>query len=375
MTDHFETELKALAQRFADKPRKSIPKNQAVWIFGAGQFGRGLCAALQRNGYEVGGFVESRPAAKQVMGLPLIGWQEWSPKLTGEPLCIGIFNRGMPLDELESLARQAGARDVFLPWDLYCAFKQDLGWRFWLSEPEFILSNLDRLAKALHCLSDETSKRCLLDIAAFRLGLNTSYGSFQHEDNQYFNAMTLEALQGKSIRFVDGGAYNGDTYLELCKLADVQEAYLFEPDVANYAQLLQNTAYAGRQVQCLPLGLSDHYAILSFNGGNGEGASITAGGDAHIAVAALDNVLAGHSVNFIKLDVEGAEFKALQGAKELIERARPVLAISLYHCPEDLWELPLTLKAMCEDYRFHIRQHYSNSFDSVLYAVPSDRSK
>ncbi len=370
MTDH-KSELQRLAQRFADKPHKSIPKINPVWIFGAGQFGRGLCSALQRNGYEVAGFVETQPANKQVMGLPLIGWQEWSPMHSAAPLCIGIFNRGMPLDELESLARQAGARDIFLPWDFYCAFKQDLGWRFWLSEPARILSNLDRLANALDCLSDETSKRSLIDIAAFRLGLNTSYGSFQHEDNQYFNAMTLEALQGKSICFVDGGAYNGDTYLELCKLTDVKVAYLYEPDVANYAQLVQNTAYVGRHVQCLPLGLSDHYAILSFNGGNGEGASITEGGDAHIAVATLDNMLAGHNVDFIKLDVEGAEFKALQGAKQLIHRTRPVLAISLYHCPKDLWELPLTLRAMCEDYRFYIRQHHFNSFDCVLYAVPN----
>ncbi len=369
-----QAELQSLAQRFAGKPTKTLPTGRAVWIFGAGQFGRDLCAALQRAGHTVAGFIESKPSATQILGLPLINWQQWPPPAhSAAPLCVGIFNRGMPLDELETLARQNGAHEVYLPWDLYDAVKQELGWRFWLSEPERILSQQDNLAKAMDCLSDDTSKRCLLDIAAFRLGLNTPYGSFHHAENQYFNPLTLDALQGQPIRFVDGGAYNGDTYLELCSLADVQEAYLFEPDAANFAQLISHTSSSARRVQCLPLGLSNGYGILSFNAGNGEGASITANGTAHIAVAALDTVLAGHTVDFIKLDVEGAELQALQGARKLIQRSRPVLALSLYHCPQDLWELPLTLAAMCEDYRFYIRQHFFNSFECVLYAVPMHR--
>ncbi len=363
-------ELQSLSRRFADKPAQTLSQDQSVWIFGAGKFGRDLCCALQRAGYAVAGFVETKPTATQVLGLPLINWQQWSPSHSADPLCIGIFNRSMPLNELECLARQAGALNVFFPWDLYQEFKQDLGWRYWLSEPERILTQIDALTNAMDTLCDETSKRCLLDIATFRLGLNTTYGSFRHAENQYFNSLTLDALQGKPIRFVDGGAYNGDTYLELCGLANVQEAYLFEPDEANFAQLVTHTAH---RAQCLPLGLSDRYGILSFNAGDGESASIIEKGNAHIAVAALDTVLAGHTVDFIKLDIEGAELQALQGAQHLIQRSRPVLAMSLYHCPQDLWELPLSLAALCNDYRLYIRQHFSNSFDSVLYAVPLHR--
>ena len=269
-------------------------------------------------------------------------------------MCIGIFNRGTPLDRLEALARQSGAEDVYLPWDLYSALKTQMGWRFWLSEPECILDQTDALASVLDCMADAVSQHCILDIAKFRLGLNTAYGSFQHSENQYFNPLTLSEFQGKALRFVDGGAYNGDTYLELCGVSEVEKAYLFEPDVSNFVQLTRQVVRTGREAQCLPLGLSDSYRI-------------------HIAVTALDDVLAGHTVDFIKLDVEGAELQALQGARKLIERSRPVLALSLYHRPQDLWELPLTLVNLCEDYRFHVRQHYFNSFDSVLYAVPHAR--
>lgn len=374
MTDHFAAELHTLARRFADKPTRILPPSQPVWIFGAGQFGRDLCRALQGTGHTVAGFVETRPVAEQVMGLPLVNWQQWSPVHCAAPLCIGIFNRGMPLDTLEALAREAGACDVFLPWDVYHTLQQDLGWRFWLSEPERILGQIDTIANALNCLSDDASKRCLLDIAAFRLGLHTSYGSFRHPENQYFNPLTLDLFRGKPMRFVDGGAYNGDTYQELCKLADVQAAYLFEPDSANFSQLVNHVRGSTHPVQCLPLGLSDGYRILGFSAGQGEGASITEDGTTHIAVTALDDVLAGCSVDFIKLDVEGAEMQALQGAQQLIQRCRPVLALSLYHRPQDLWELPLMLARLCENYRFYIRQHFFNSFDSVLYGVPQSAS-
>jgi len=45
-------------------------------------------------------------------------------------------------------------------------------------------------------------------------------------------------------------------------------------------------------------------------------------------------------VDFVKLYVESAELRALQGARETIERCRPKLAVSVYHHVEDLVELP-----------------------------------
>jgi FkbM family methyltransferase len=369
---HLE-ELQLLAKRYANKTPITLPNNQDIWIFGAGKFGRDLCSAMQLAGFTVAGFVETTPNTNSALGLPVINWQQWSPNNCTAPLFIGIFNRVMPLDQMEALARQAGARNVFFPWDFYHAFKKNLGWRFWLSESEGILSQTDQIAIALGCLSDDTSKLCLLDIVAFRLGINTKYGSFQHTENQYFNPITLDALKGRPIRFVDGGAYNGDTYLELCSFAEVEKAYLFEPDIANFSKLVNNVRSTPHVKYCYPLGLSESYRILSFNSGNGEGSSITDTGNVNIAVASLDDMLLGMAVDFIKLDVEGAELQALIGSSNLIKSSRPVLALSLYHLPNDLWELPLKLAQLCEDYRLYIRQHHFNSFDSVLYAVPNKR--
>jgi hypothetical protein len=93
----------------------------------------------------------------------------------------------------------------------------------------------------------------------------------------------------------------------------------------------------------------------------------------HIAAVALDEILPNIKIDFIKLDVEGAEAQVIDGARKMINRCRPVLAISLYHKPNDLWELPELLFDLCPGYDFYIRQHYFNSFESVLYAIPKSK--
>jgi len=42
-----------------------------------------------------------------------------------------------------------------------------------------------------------------------------------------------------------------------------------------------------------------------------------------------------NKINFLKLDIEGAEASALKGSKELIKLSRPVNVLSLYHLPRD----------------------------------------
>ena len=84
---------------------------------------------------------------------------------------------------------------------------------------------------------------------------------------------------------------------------------------------------------------------------------------------ALDDVVGNNPVNFIKLDVEGGEHAALLGARRTIERQAPVLALSAYHRPEDLWNLIKVIDDFACGYRFALRQHQFNSFDLVLYAT------
>lgn len=86
-------------------------------------------------------------------------------------------------------------------------------------------------------------------------------------------------------------------------------------------------------------------------------------------VVALDHILDGEKVTFIKMDIEGAEQSALRGAEQIIRAQRPALAICLYHKVEDMLEIPVWIKKLVPEYKIYIR-HYSNEvYDTVCYAV------
>ena len=69
------------------------------------------------------------------------------------------------------------------------------------------------------------------------------------------------------------------------------------------------------------------------------------------------------------MDIEGAEIKALEGAKEIIKKYKPKLAISIYHNPKDLIQIPIYLKKLLPEYKIYIRHHSLRETDTVCYAV------
>ena len=89
-----------------------------------------------------------------------------------------------------------------------------------------------------------------------------------------------------------------------------------------------------------------------------------------IQCVSIDEALPSYRPTLIKMDIEGAEPDALQGAAKTIATTRPALAISIYHDPAHLWQLPLLIHSWQLDYRFHLRMHGESSFDTVLYALP-----
>ena len=87
----------------------------------------------------------------------------------------------------------------------------------------------------------------------------------------------------------------------------------------------------------------------------------------------LDDALAGAEVSFIKMDVEGAELDALEGARAIITSQRPVLALSAYHRQDHLWRIPQMIRGMSDDYHLVLRAHRLDGWETVCYAIPEER--
>ena len=75
-------------------------------------------------------------------------------------------------------------------------------------------------------------------------------------------------------------------------------------------------------------------------------------------------------VDFIKLDVEGAEIQAILGAVKSIKKYSPKLAISLYHNVHDLFRIPQLLQEINDTYTYHLGHHHGALFETILYAHP-----
>lgn len=346
---------------------------QPLLIYGAGRFGQDLCRAIQQAGGTVLGFVVTSvdsASPERVLGMPVRCIFDLPPDWLGLRLACGVFNREAPLSILVANATKAGFRDVVMPWSFAERLVDLLGWRYWLASPSRIAAADSRIRRVMEGLGDPESRRLVEAIRSFRMGGNLPFSAYRSPEAQYFNALTLGQLEGRAPVYVDCGAYTGDTYRTFQAARPCAAAYLFEPDPGNYSALVRSVVDLPTPVHCLPLAVSDEHRLVTFSGGDGEACALSEAGSDRVLAVPLDDVLTTVQVDFLKIDVEGADLQALRGAKRLIARCRPVIAISLYHNPDDLWEIPLTAFELCEDYDFFVRQHCFNSFDSVLYAVP-----
>jgi len=76
-----------------------------------------------------------------------------------------------------------------------------------------------------------------------------------------------------------------------------------------------------------------------------------------LPVTTIDALVGNSTVNYIKMDVEGAEVQAITGGKHAISREKPKMFIAAYHYDVDLFRLPLLLWQLVPDYKIYLRKH------------------
>lgn len=187
---------------------------------------------------------------------------------------------------------------------------------------------------------------------------------------QYFDLKELD----KNIRerFVDCGALDGTTSTNMYEWyrGHVDKIWLFEPDAqsvqkcrANMEKIkFQNYEVIEKAVYSMKTQLHFHSLGTGSSAINPEGKMI-------VNTISLDEAIGEEKPTFIKMDIEGAELEALKGAKEIIQRDRPKLAICVYHKPEDINAIPELLLEYNSDYKFYFRHYSVADNETVLYAL------
>lgn len=248
-----------------------------------------------------------------------------------------------------------------------------------LYSAEFCQQNESVLTAFYDSLSDERSKETLVAFINQRICARSSYYGAYFDPNHYLPE-DLVRLQDNEV-YVDCGAYDGDSVIAFLKAANKQgvkkpaKVLAFEPEAKNFL-LLQGADIGDVDMTAINKGVWSENTTLRFDSGMDTSSRLSEGeGNTSIDVVSIDNALGGTNyATFIKMDIEGAELEALKGAQNTIRASLPVLAISLYHKPEDLLTIPQYIRELSDNYRFYLRGHHpALAFELVLYALPAGR--
>ncbi|HEX3985192.1 MAG TPA: FkbM family methyltransferase [Acidobacteriaceae bacterium] len=354
-----------------------------IVLFGAGNLGRKTLAGMRRLGLEPCAFADNNPTLRgqSVDEIPVYPVPEAAGRFgRTAAFLVTIWNSRSQermaerLQELRNLGCEHVAPvglffwkypDIFLPY-----FPLDL--------PHKAFTFTEEIRKAF-CLFDEIgSRREYLAQLAFRLLLDFDGMGWPERVDQYAPADLFDLSEHEV--FVDCGAFDGDT---IAAFADQQgdsfsRIIAFEPHPANCERLQQRLLGLPKAIRdvvmLFPNALGSRNETVYFES-EGMETSRVGTGSLPVQCVTLDDALEPFTPTLIKFDIEGAEPCALEGARRVLARCRPVLAVSVYHEQAHLWQLPLQMAEICDDYKFFLRPQGTEGWDLICYAIPVERLK
>ncbi len=169
--------------------------------------------------------------------------------------------------------------------------------------------------------------------------------------------------------YVDCGGWDGDTVNRFLKQVKqkYKKIYVFEPDVQMIPKLKSNIDSSVDYV-LIDKGAYSMNGRMCFDS-EGCGTITDKADDQTIKVTKIDDEIS-ESISFLKMDIEGAEVPALEGARNLLMKSFPKMAVCVYHKRDDLIMIPRFIKSLNKDYQLYLRAYHDYVQEVVLYAIP-----
>ncbi|AXC11528.1 hypothetical protein ACPOL_2204 [Acidisarcina polymorpha] len=348
-------------------------------LFGAGQLGRMTLAGLRKVGIEPVAFADNNPRLwnTRVEGVETLSPAEAAARYGAQGNFVITIWGGAGTDRMaqrEATLRSLGCQNVIPFQSLFWKHAELLLPHYGVDLPHKVHQQRDEVEEVSHLWSDDASRAEYLAQLQWRL-----FGDFSALPDPVAHAtyfpLDLCPLGDQEV-FVDCGAYDGDTIRSFVDQSrnSFKHIYGFEPDPGNFAKLRESISLLPRRdaisLRCAAVGASAGTVTFS---ANGDQASHIGGGELVVDCVSLDEALSDSEPTYIKMDIEGAELDALNGARGIIERHSPVLAICSYHLQNHLWKVPLLIRSMSDQYSFYLRPHFLEGWDLVTYAIPKRR--
>ena len=343
----------------------SLEDLQGAVVFGAAKLGAQIALRLEGRGVGICGFSDNDPERwnSNHCDWPVIPPRELdrrTPVIIASKFVKNIY---------ASLLEQ-GARQLIPHYILPIVFPKDFPPGFHCLSADAVRSGEKYIREAFSLLSDEQSRDLYLSLLRFRITLEPA-DLPDPTPGQYFPG-DFWLLSPQEV-FVDVGAFTGDTMISFLQHTGgvFSKYYALEPDPENLDELKKviPAGLSGR-ILALPYGAGERRHRALFVPHAGGESRISQDGSLSIEIISLDELLASEAVSTIKIDVEGYEEEVLNGARNIVGGKGPKLAVSVYHKLRDLWEIPVWIRECNGGYRFYLRHHTEEIYDTILYCVP-----
>lgn len=211
------------------------------------------------------------------------------------------------------------------------------------------------------------SREKFVNVLSFKLSLDPHdlIESKQSQFGMWFDV--LEDLSSRKYRtFLDVGAYDGDTLREAQRRLFVTRGIAFEANSSLFDSIRRNASTYECGVTITPRAAWSHSCRLKFYEVGSGMIAVSEAEDGELEAGPIDDSI-DEPVDFIKMDIEGAEIAALTGCTRTLSTG-PDLAIAAYHRPDDLTQIPLFLERSGyakQAFDLHVA-HYSDCFDDTI---------
>lgn len=176
-------------------------------------------------------------------------------------------------------------------------------------------------------------------------------GGFWGDSALYFSSKTGKEGRVYACEFIPGN------------LKVLRNNLSLNPDLAETIDVVEHPIWdqPGVSMYYIDKGAASNVSLNDLGGGSQKVASVS--------IDALVEEKKIAKVDFIKMDIEGAEPRALKGAENTIKRFKPTLAIAIYHSLSDFVGIPAYIRSLGLGYKLYLGHYTIHEEETIIFAV------
>ena len=336
-----------------------LKTKKPIWLYGMGDGADKIINVLEKYDIKITGVFASDQFVRyqNFRGFTVVSYAE-AKKISPEMIVLVCFGTSRS-EVLENIDRIAAEQELFAP-DVPV-----IGGGYY--NLNYAAEHKNELNAVYARLADEQSKKVFENCLNYRLTGDISYLKRCETEPEEAWENIIKPTDDES--FIDLGAFCGDTVEEfLSHVNGYGHIYAVEPTAKSFNRMAAKIG-GMEKVSLFNVAISDKAGELTFNTHGGRNHAEAETGE-KIKSLSVDEILGQKAATFIKMDIEGGEGAAIDGARETILRFKPKMQIAAYHRLEDYFALPLKIFEIRDDYRIYMRHFRSvPAWDTNFYFV------